>query len=351
MTLISPPAYLQAGTYDALKDRQYIVSHKYYPFSGDPLRARGGILPNTVNVEAGVSVAGRDVSIGAFRAVVTNLFAAAAGDYEVFSPNVETRTVGVSSPTLNRIDTIGVLIRDAFYSGAANDVDVVILPGTPTGGVPSAPTRPAGFMPLYDLTMLANATSPTITDLRKRTGVAGTPLVPFINQIGEAGVYPGETRFLPASGSMPMRMIVWGADGLWHGLQPFALTMGSWVISSATTDRIIASLSIPDPGYNYRLLWSGAVWAGLDGNNGFRFAPRLGVSSGGTILGGQGGVEIRDPDNTFNGANSIPITGYTTFDLSGAQTCSLWAQRKFGAGTQGLSIASESAVSCLVMPV
>lgn len=351
MTLISPPGYLQAGTYDAVKDRQYITSHKFYPLSTDPLRARTGILPNADTAQGNVSVSLLNVSVQPFRAIVTNTFVANGGDYEVVSPATETRAVGTSSPTLNRIDTIGVLVRDAFYSGAANDVDVVILPGTAVAGTPAAPTRPAGFMPMYDLTMLANATTPTVTDLRKRTGLAGTPIMPFTNQIGEAGVYVGESRFLPASGVMPQRMIVWGADGQWHGTVPFTLTMGSWLLTSATADRIIASLSIPDPGYAYRLLWSGAVWASFDGVNGWRFLPRLGVTAGGSPLGGQGGWETRDPDNVFTGANSVPITGYSSFDISGAQTCSLWAQRKFGAATQGMAVSAESAVSCLVMPV
>jgi hypothetical protein len=106
-----------------------------------------------------------------------------------------------------------------------------------------------------------------------------------------------------------------------------------------------------DPGYPYRLFWSGAVHAGFDGLNGWNYVTRQGVSNAGTPMGGIGAWETRDPDNSFTGTNSIPITGRTGFDVSGGQTISLWAQRKFGAATQGMSVSSLSLVSCLVVPV
>lgn len=350
MTLVTPPAYLQAGTYDALKDRQYLISSAYQPLSTDPSRARSGVLNSNDAYSAALGITLLNVTIGPFRAVVTNTFVAGGGDYLVTSLGNEIRAVGASSPTLNRIDTIGVLVRDAFYSGVNNDADVVILPGTAVAGTPTPPTRPAGFLPFYDLTMNANATTPTFTDVRKRTSLLGAPVMLFPTQVADAGVYAGEEQYLPASGVMPLRKRVWGNDATWHGTQDFTLTMGSWLITSATTDRIIASLSVPDPGYAYRLFWSGATWAAFDGNNGWRFVPRQGTGAAGTALGGQGGWEVRDPDNSFSGTQSVPITGVSG-NLTGAQTVSLWAQRKFGAGTQGCSIASESAVSCLVVPV
>jgi hypothetical protein len=349
MTVLTPPAYLQAGTYTAVHDRQYLVSSLFYPYT-DNLRARGGILPNSTNVNAGLGVSGLNVSIGGFRAIVRNDNATGAGDYHVVSLNTETRTMGASSPTLNRIDTIGVLVRDSFYSGSFADSDIVILPGTPVAGTPSPPVQPVGFLPLYNLTLNANATTPTVTDLRKGTALTGATIIPFGNQLTDAGMVPGEVMLMPAAGVMPAREKVWGTDGLWHGTQPFVVDMGAWVITSSTADRIIASLSVPDPGYAYRLFWSGAVWASFDGLNGWRFVPRQGTTAGGTPLGGQGGWETRDPSNVFTGENSVPITG-ASGNLTGAQTISLWAQRKFGAGTQGCAIGAVSQVQALVVPV
>lgn len=349
MAVITPPAYLQAGTYDAIKDRQYLVTSHFQPGT-NPLQARSGVLNGHDNISGNVGISGLNITLGPARAVVNTGFAANSGEVLVASLANELRVMGASSPTLNRIDTIGIQVRDAFYSGAFSDADVIIVPGTAVAGAPAPPTRPNGFIPFWDLLLNANATTPTPTDVRKRTGLLGTPVVLFPNQTADAGIYAGEEQYLAASGVMPLRKRVWGNDGIWHGIMDFSLAMGSWVIGSSTADRIIASLSVPDPGYTYRLFWSGAVWASFDGNNGWRFPPRQGTGAAGTVLGGQGGWEVRDPDNSFSGTQSVPITG-ASGNLTGAQTISLWAQRKFGAGTQGCALSSESQVNCLVVPV
>lgn len=351
MAMMTPPGYLQAGSYPAALDRQYSVNHIFQPKGGDPSRCRSGILPGPDAWSGSITVSGMNVTISPFRCVVENNNASAAGDYIGTSITSETRTLTASSTTLNRIDVIGVRVRDAFYSGADNDVDVVVIQGTPVAGTPALPPIPNGFMTMYELTVNANATSPTVVDRRKRTSALGAAYWPFAGQVADAGVYYGETRFLPANGAMPARQVVWGQDGQWHGLTTFALDMGSWVLTSSTADRIIATLIMADPGYPYRLVWSGAVHAGFDGNNGWNFTPRQGTSSAGFALGGSGAWETRDPDNNFTGTISVPITGRTTVDITGGQTISLWAQRKFGASTQGMSVNSLSNVTALVVPV
>ena len=351
MAMMTPPGYLQAGSYSAALDRQYSVNHIFQPKGGDPSRCRSGILPGPDAWSGSITVSGMNVTISPFRCVVENNNASAAGDYIGTSITPETRTLANSSTTLNRIDVIGVRVRDAFYSGTDNDVDVVVIQGTAGAGTPAVPPVPNGYMTMYELTVNANATSPTVVDRRKRTSALGAAYWPFPGQVADAGVYYGEKRFLPASGGMPIREVVWGQDGQWHGLTTYALDMGSWVITSSTADRIIATLIMADPGYPYRLVWSGAVHAGFDGQNGWNFVTRQGTSNAGTPMGGIGAWETRDPDNSFTGTNSVPITGRTGFDCSGGQTISLWAQRKFGAATQGMSVSNLSLVSCLVVPV
>lgn len=350
MSMMTPPAFLQAGSYSAALDRQYGTNHHFHPKGGDPSRCRSGILPAPDAWSGSISVAGLNVTLSPFRCVIENNNASAAGDYKGTSITPETRTLAAASTTQNRIDVIGVRVRDAFYSGTDNDVDVVVIQGANAAGTPAVPTLPNGYMAMYQLGMNANATTPTITDVRVRTTVLGGMYVPFTAQIANAGIYPGETSYLPASGAQPLRQRVWGADGQWHGLTTYALDMGSWLVTSSTADRIIASLSVADPGYPYRLVWSGSVHAGFDSNNGWNFNPRQGTGAAGTLVGCPGAWETRDP-NYFTGTTSVPITGRTSFDLTGAQTVSLWAQRKFGAGTQGVSVASLSAVTALVVPV
>jgi len=104
-----------------------------------------------------------------------------------------------------------------------------------------------------------------------------------------------------------------------------------------------------DPGYPYRLFWSGAIHASFDGNNGWDFPVRQGTSNAGFIMGTPGAWERRD--DVFTGFVSVPITGRTTVDITGGQTMSLWAQHKYGPSTQNLYMSNWSAVSVLVVPV
>lgn len=350
MSMITPPGFLQAGSYSAALDRQYSTNHHFQPKGADPSRCRAGILPGPDAWSGAITVAGMSVTISPFRCIIENNNASAAGDYKGTSITPETRVLTGSSTTLNRIDLIGVRVRDAFYSGTDNDVDVVVLQGTPVAGTPAAPPVPNGYMVMYQLTVNANATTPTVLDLRVRTSPIGSPYVPFSGQLANAGTYPGEMKIMPASGVMPMRPLMWGTDGQWHGLTTWAFDLGSWVVTSSTADRLIAQASIPDPGYPYRIAWSGAVLAGFDGNNGWVFTVRQGLLASGTLVGGQGMWETRDPDNNFTGSTSVAMTGRTQFDLTGAQTIGMWAQRKYGASSQGMSVAG-GLVTGLVVPV
>lgn len=350
MTILQPPGYLQAGTYDAAIDRQYLNTMHLYRSHTDFTRGRAGVLPEIAAWSAPITVSGLNITIGPFRMIVENQYAANAGEYRVVSTANEVRTMGASSPTQNRIDLIGVQVRDAFYSGSDNNADVIILPGTPTAGTPSEPVMPAGFWPLYRLTLNANATSPSVADLRQRTGVAGTALTIFPNQVGQGGITYGETRIYPASGSLPVRHVFWGEDSVWHGMTTFNLEFGSWLITSSAANRAIASVSIPDPGYPYKLDFGIIVHAGFDGTNGWHFTARDGTGSGGTIY-ARGAWETRDPDNAFTGTFGVPVVGGKSGVLNGARTVTLWAERKFGAATQGVSISGESYGTVRVVPV
>lgn len=347
MTLLNPPAYLQGGTYTAVHDRQSLITARCYKDTARLANARGGLLPHADLWSAFIAWTGFTVTISPFHAIVQNNFAADAGDYEVINYNNEVRTITSSSPTTNRIDIVGVQVFDAFYAGAVSNADVVVIQGTATAGTPADPVLPNGFEPFYRLTVNANSTQPIVTSLRRRTGLVGTVVPIFDTQLANAGANTGEAQLLSASGVMPTRQRIWGADSAWHGVTPFAVDFGGWLLTSAATDRIIATLTMPDPGYSYKLVFSGSVWAGIDPNNGWRFAAREGTTAAGTAY-AQGGYETRD--SVFNGANSIPVVGSSPA-LTGARTVSLWAQRKFGAATQGCSVSSESELCVLVVPV
>jgi hypothetical protein len=266
MAIEQPPAFLQAGSYTARQDRLNLISNRFNPttLNTSDMAARGGILPGQAARQATFSMTNWDVTINKFVGIVENTFAATSGDYEVYSTNAQVLTVTASSPTTNRIDIIGVRVQDAFYSGALNQADLVIVQGTPSAGAPSDPVLPSSFLPIVRVTVSAATSTGTLTDLRKRTSIAGATYSPFTLQLTDNGTAAGETQLMPAAGVYPARLRVW--DGAaWKGVSTFAFDKptqtGSGALASAAT-LVVMSVSVADPGYAYKLSVSGSAdWA------------------------------------------------------------------------------------------
>lgn len=262
MAIDNPPAFLQAGAYAASRDRLNLISARFLPTFANTtdVAARSGILPGQSGRQGNFSMTGWDVNVGRFIAVVENTFASQAGDYQVLNTATQTLTVTASSPTTNRIDVIGVRVQDAFYSGALNQADLVVVQGTPVAGSPAAPTLPASFMPIVQVTVNANTTTGILTDLRKRTNPSGAAYQPFTPQLTDVGSSIGEVQLLPAAAPYPARLRVWDGS-VWRGVTPYAFATpaqtGSGIVGT-TSDLVLASLSVPDPGFQYKIL-SGAM--------------------------------------------------------------------------------------------
>lgn len=101
------------------------------------------------------------------------------GMYLVDGQSVENVSVSAAHATLNRIDLIGIRIRDNAYStGPSNDATIISVTGTPASS-PSAPTAPPNFFLLATVSVAAAATTvvtANITNLRTTTtgqGYAG----------------------------------------------------------------------------------------------------------------------------------------------------------------------------------
>jgi hypothetical protein len=90
------------------------------------------------------------------------------GVYTIFNDAIDTLTITTADPTNPRIDLVCATVRDAFYSGANNDVIFQVIAGTPAGS-PVAPSLPANSISLATIAVGAGATSITnanITDTR-----------------------------------------------------------------------------------------------------------------------------------------------------------------------------------------
>ena len=159
MTLVSPPSWLQAGSYPAESDRQ--IQQAIYATTGIIGTSSLAVTPN--------SPAGMSVRVAAGWGAIVGTTQANMGVYTFYNDALTTLTVTTADPTNPRIDRVVVTVRDAYYSGAFNDVIFQVLAGTPAGS-PTAPAVPANSISLATIAVAAAATSITsgnITDTRE----------------------------------------------------------------------------------------------------------------------------------------------------------------------------------------
>lgn len=267
MAILTPPAYLQAGTYPASSDRLHQISARFLPttLSTSDVAARGGVLGGQSARQFASNITTWDVAIGKGVAVVENTFTSQGGDYIALNVATQTLTLTASSPTNNRIDIIGIRIQDAFYSGAVNSGDLAVVAGTPVPGTPADPTLPSSFLPLWRATVNAASSTAVLTSMRKRTAEMGAVYQPFTEQIPDNGTMIGETQLLPAAGVYPARLRVWDGSA-WRGVTDYAFAptaITNIASLAAATQHIAASVSVADPGFSYKLRTSGSLDWGM----------------------------------------------------------------------------------------
>lgn len=172
MTLQSPPAYVQAGTYTAVSDRLHLVSAITMRDVADAFRAFQGFYPDRFPTYSNPS--GMNWSVSSCAGVITNTFVTGGGDYRFANPSTVTGSFAAANATQNRNDILGFRIRDNFYdSSGFNDVTPVVVQGTLSSGTPVDPALPSSFIPILRAVINAGVTSPTLQDLRTRTNNSG----------------------------------------------------------------------------------------------------------------------------------------------------------------------------------
>lgn len=175
MTLQSPPAYLQAGTYSALSDRLHLNTIRTHKDPTDPFRTYGGFFADRFPTYSNPS--GMNWAIGPCAGIVQNTFASGSGDYAFANPTNVTGSFAASSPTQNRNDILGFRVRDNFYDASGfNDIIPAVVQGTNSSGTPVDPALPPSFIPVLRAVINAAATTPVLQDLRGRTTPTGAVL-------------------------------------------------------------------------------------------------------------------------------------------------------------------------------
>jgi hypothetical protein len=180
MTLVSPPSWLQAGSYPAESDR----------LTTQALYATTGIIGSSSLAVTQNSPAGMSVRVAAGWAAIIGTTQANMGAYVAYNDAQTTLTVTTANPTNPRIDLVCVTVRDAYYSGAFNDVIFQVIAGTPAGS-PVAPTLPANSISLATLAVGAGVTSITtanITDTRVAV-TSNLAISSLPSQAGNGGKY------------------------------------------------------------------------------------------------------------------------------------------------------------------
>jgi hypothetical protein len=158
MTLQTPPSWLQAGSYPAQYDR----------LTAQALWATTGIIGSSSLAVTQNTPPGMSVRVASGWAAIVGTTTSNMGVYTIFNDAIDTLTITTADPTNPRIDLVCATVRDAFYSGANNDVIFQVVAGTPAGS-PVAPALPANSISLATVAVGAAVTqinTANITDTR-----------------------------------------------------------------------------------------------------------------------------------------------------------------------------------------
>lgn len=148
MALRTPPSWLQNGSHPAENDR----------LSTQGIFRTSGVLSAGDLTVTQSTVPAMSVSIASGWGVVIGTTQALMGAYQFTNDAATTATIATADATNPRIDLICITVRDAYYTGANNDVIVNVITGTPAGS-PSVPATPANSLALAQVSVAANASS------------------------------------------------------------------------------------------------------------------------------------------------------------------------------------------------
>jgi hypothetical protein len=179
MAIRTPPSWLQNGSHPAENDR----------LGTQALWATTGIINSASLAVTQNSPAGLSVLVASGWAAIVGTTQANMGTYTTYNDATTVLSITTANPTNPRIDLVCATVRDAYYTGAYNDVILQVIAGTPAGS-PVAPSLPANSISLATVAVGAGATSITnanITDTR----VLVTTNIPEVGDISAVNAGSG----------------------------------------------------------------------------------------------------------------------------------------------------------------
>lgn len=230
MTVLTPPGYVQGGTYTAKLDRVYNTTTRVVADVSTQLRARQGFYTGRAPVYANPS--GWDITMSACAGVVANTFASNAGDYELANDGTVQVTLAASSPTLNRQDIIGFQVKDNLFDASGLNTAVpAVIQGANSAGASADPALPSSFIPVLRALVPAGSTTPTLQTLVRYTTNDGGAI-----RIDSA---THRAELVPFAG-----MRIWRSDRGWYETYDgTAWRVDGVAIATSTADRDAAVTS------------------------------------------------------------------------------------------------------------
>lgn len=207
MTVITPPAWMQAGSYPARNDRLALTGLLSYPgFAVDestPMRIRQGVKPSYTNYQLKVRAAATPnmtVIVSAGFAFIDQHETGGAGTYICANDGDVTLTVQPAGGAGQfRRDTVVASVYDAELSGSASEwrLEIVQGPYAASAGATVRGTLPANAQILADISLSPSQTSVAagnIGDVRQYSVAAGGVL-PVASSGAPPRPHPGQVLY------------------------------------------------------------------------------------------------------------------------------------------------------------
>lgn len=276
MAVVSPPAWIQAGSYTAHTDR--LVTSSIVQDEGV---VQAGDLAVTASSTPGMSVKiapGRAWIRDASPGVTEN-----KGMYNFVNDGDVTLAVSAAHASLARIDRVVAQVEDAAISGVNNIASLKVITGTPAGS-PAAPALPASSLSLGTFNVAANATSVTNANITASVSLAKI----HASMVNNVVVVTSSTR--PTGANRTIGLRIFETDTLrewtWNGSEwqfrggkgpkAYVTRPGTWTMPQ--TQAKLSSLE-PETGDNFETAY-------------FTFAPLTTPGQGDRIKVKQSGLYV-----------------------------------------------------------
>jgi hypothetical protein len=206
MSVESPPAFLQSGTYSAEKTRRAIFAWAARTAANNPGIIAGGLI-SSGDLQLTAPVSGLSVNVGPGECIIGGNEGGAQGGYYARNSSTTNLGIGSNSSGLPRIDTVVATVADSGYTAptdlSGDQWSPAVVLGTATSGATLANLSGAATVPGSSLVLgyvlVPNGAANIITaDLLNSAKVATLGL-PGVGGTTVARAYSGTATTINAS--------------------------------------------------------------------------------------------------------------------------------------------------------